>query len=104
MHGNTQISQTNLKTRSFDNILKEIRETVLVHTAHGTIFGGVHFELTNQYVTECLGGPDAIAESDLPQNYTTYCDPRLNKIQSLQMAFDVASMRVSPLLSLHKFK
>ena len=90
MHGNTIISQTGLKTRSFERILKEVKNFFDVHRAEGTHAGGVHFEMTGQNVTECLGGAQAISEEDLSRRYHTHCDPRLNANQALELAFLMA--------------
>jgi 3-deoxy-7-phosphoheptulonate synthase len=92
MHGNTQVSENGYKTRVFDRILSEVRDFFTVHRAEGTYPGGVHFELTGQDVTECLGGAQAITESSLSDRYHTHCDPRLNASQSLELAFLVAEM------------
>ena len=92
MHGNTQVSENGYKTRVFDRILSEVRDFFAVHRAEGTYPGGVHFELTGQDVTECLGGAQAITESSLSDRYHTHCDPRLNASQSLELAFLVAEM------------
>ncbi len=92
MHGNTQVSDNGYKTRVFDRILSEVRDFFTVHRAEGTYPGGVHFELTGQDVTECLGGAQAITESSLSDRYHTHCDPRLNASQSLELAFLVAEM------------
>jgi 3-deoxy-7-phosphoheptulonate synthase len=81
-----------VKTRDFDRILDELRATFAIHTEHGTRLGGVHFELTGEDVTECLGGARRLAEADLQTNYATYCDPRLNEEQSLEMAFLIAGL------------
>jgi hypothetical protein len=61
-----------------------------VHASCGSRLGGVHFELTGENVTECVGGPEKLLEGDLPARYTTYCDPRLNYAQSMEVAFLVA--------------
>jgi 3-deoxy-7-phosphoheptulonate synthase len=90
MHGNTITSHTGLKTRSFDRILKEVKTFFEVHRAEGTHAGGVHFEMTGQNVTECLGGAQAISEDDLARRYHTHCDPRLNANQALELAFLMA--------------
>jgi 3-deoxy-7-phosphoheptulonate synthase len=90
MHGNTITSQTGFKTRSFERILKEVRLFFEVHRAEGTHAGGVHFEMTGQNVTECLGGAQAISEEDLSSRYHTHCDPRLNASQALELAFLMA--------------
>ena len=90
MHGNTITAQTGLKTRSFERILKEVKTFFDVHRAEGTHAGGVHFEMTGQNVTECLGGAQAISEDDLSRRYHTHCDPRLNASQALELAFLMA--------------
>ena len=90
MHGNTIKLQSGFKTRPFDRILEEVRTFFAVHRAEGTHAGGVHFELTGQDVTECLGGAQAIKEIDLHDRYQTACDPRLNASQSLELAFLMA--------------
>ena len=90
MHGNTFSTGNSIKTRSFNDILKEIRTTFAVHRAEGSYLGGVHLELTGDNVTECVGGANGLNEDSLDLNYETYCDPRLNYEQSLEMAFLVA--------------
>ena len=74
----------------FDRILEEVRTFFAVHRAEGTHAGGVHFEMTGQDVTECLGGAQAIREIDLHDRYQTACDPRLNASQALELAFLMA--------------
>jgi 3-deoxy-7-phosphoheptulonate synthase len=90
MHGNTEKAPNGYKTRKFNNILSEVKQFFEVHKAEGTIAGGVHFEMTGQDVTECLGGAQAISEMDLKRAYQTACDPRLNASQSLELAFLIA--------------
>jgi 3-deoxy-7-phosphoheptulonate synthase len=90
MHGNTFATDTNIKTRNFDDIIKEIRKTFEIHRNQGSYLGGVHLELTGDNVTECVGGARGLAEGELHQNYKSYCDPRLNYQQSLEMAFLIA--------------
>lgn len=90
MHGNTIKSSTNYKTRRFDDILSEIKSFFSVHQALGTYAGGVHFEMTGQDVTECLGGNQQISEMNLQDRYHTHCDPRLNSSQSVELAFMIA--------------
>lgn len=90
MHGNTVKSSNGYKTRPFDRILSEVRTFFAVHQAEGTHAGGVHFEMTGQDVTECLGGAQAITEDSLSARYHTHCDPRLNASQALELAFLVA--------------
>jgi 3-deoxy-7-phosphoheptulonate synthase len=90
MHGNTITSQAGFKTRPFERIIKEVKTFFEVHRAEGTHAGGVHFEMTGQNVTECLGGAQAISEEDLSSRYHTHCDPRLNANQALELAFLMA--------------
>jgi 3-deoxy-7-phosphoheptulonate synthase len=90
MHGNTYKAEGGLKTRKVDQILKELRHTFDVHEECGSRLGGVHFEMTGEDVTECIGGPQELSEADLSRSYETYCDPRLNYAQSLEMAFLIA--------------
>ncbi|MEJ1996142.1 MAG: 3-deoxy-7-phosphoheptulonate synthase class II [Limibacillus sp.] len=90
MHGNTIKSSTGYKTRPFDRILSEVRGFFAVHKAEGSYAGGVHFEMTGQDVTECLGGAQAIGEDSLADRYHTHCDPRLNASQALELAFLIA--------------
>lgn len=91
MHGNTVKSSTGYKTRKFEDILSEIKSFLKVHKSIGTYAGGIHFEMTGQDVTECLGGNQKISELDLQTRYHTHCDPRLNSSQSLELAFLIAS-------------
>ncbi|HJS86109.1 MAG TPA: 3-deoxy-7-phosphoheptulonate synthase class II [Acetobacteraceae bacterium] len=90
MHGNTTSTAANLKTRSFDAILSEVRDFFDIHAAEGTWGGGVHVEMTGQNVTECVGGAHRLTEADLGARYETFCDPRLNAEQSLELAFLIA--------------
>lgn len=90
MHGNTQTAPSGLKTRDFEDILREIETSFDVHDACGTYLGGVHFELTGEDVTECIGGAAGITLDDLDRNYATACDPRLNHRQALEMGFRLA--------------
>ncbi|HEX2272597.1 MAG TPA: 3-deoxy-7-phosphoheptulonate synthase class II [Acidimicrobiales bacterium] len=92
MHGNTFVSPSGRKTRHFDDIVSEIRGFFAVHRAEGSWPGGVHVELTGDDVTECVGGPDGLAEDSLHQRYLTVCDPRLNARQSLDLAFEIAEL------------
>jgi len=90
MHGNTQETDTGYKTRPFSRILAEVQHFFAIHRAEGSFPGGMHFELTGQDVTECLGGAQAITEQGLADRYHTQCDPRLNASQSLELAFLIA--------------
>jgi len=90
MHGNTIKSSTGYKTRPVDRILSEVKGFFAAHRAEGSYAGGVHFEMTGQDVTECIGGAQAISEASLGDRYHTHCDPRLNASQSLELAFLIA--------------
>jgi len=92
MHGNTVKSSNGFKTRHVDSILEEVRGFFAVHRAEGSHAGGVHFEMTGQDVTECVGGAQAITEANLGARYHTHCDPRLNAKQALELAFLLAEM------------
>lgn len=90
MHGNTIKSSSGYKTRRFDHILAEVKGFFAVHAQEGTHPGGVHFEMTGQNVTECIGGAQEINDEDLSSRYHTHCDPRLNANQALELAFLLA--------------
>ncbi len=92
MHGNTIKAASGYKTRPFDRIISEIRTFFATHQAEGTYAGGVHLEMTGKNVTECTGGARAISEADLSDRYHTYCDPRLNAEQAIEIAFLVAEL------------
>jgi 3-deoxy-7-phosphoheptulonate synthase len=92
MHGNTITAANGYKTRPFDRILAEVKDFFAVHQAEGSYAGGVHLEMTGQDVTECTGGARAITDADLNDRYHTFCDPRLNAEQSIDMAFLVAEL------------
>ena len=90
MHGNTITTASRVKTRSFDAILSEVRSFFDVHAGESSRAGGVHVEMTGSNVTECIGGARALTEADLGNRYETFCDPRLNAEQSLELAFLLA--------------
>ena len=91
MHGNTLKTASGYKTRPFDRILREVTDFVDAVRAEGANPGGVHFEMTGQDVTECVGGNAVeIREADLSDRYHTHCDPRLNATQALELAFLLA--------------
>ncbi|ACY98193.1 MULTISPECIES: class II 3-deoxy-7-phosphoheptulonate synthase [Thermomonospora] len=92
MHGNTFEAPSGHKTRRFDDVLDEVAGFFEVHRSLGTHPGGIHIEFTGDDVTECVGGGQEIVEEDLHQRYETACDPRLNRSQSLDLAFIVAEM------------
>ncbi|HUH05034.1 MAG TPA: 3-deoxy-7-phosphoheptulonate synthase class II, partial [Kofleriaceae bacterium] len=90
MHGNTEQTAGGYKTRRFENILAELEQSFEVHRAMGSVLGGVHFELTGEDVTECVGGARGLIEEDLARAYRSRVDPRLNYEQALEMAMLVA--------------
>lgn len=90
MHGNTISTTQKVKTRSFDAIMTEVKGFFNACASEGVHAGGVHIEMTGQNVTECVGGAHCLTESDLADRYETFCDPRLNAEQSLELAFLMA--------------
>src|SRR5260221_2983492 len=90
MHGNTVTATNGKKTRHFDAILSEVKDFFAVHRAEGTHPGGVHFEMTGQEVTECIGGSTDITVENLVERYETPCDPRLHASPALELAFLLA--------------
>ena len=92
MHGNTIKTSTGFKTRPTERIAQEVRNFFAICRAEGVYAGGIHLEMTGKNVTECTGGARAISEADLHDRYHTYCDPRLNADQAIEMAFLVADL------------
>lgn len=92
MHGNTIKASNGYKTRAFDRILDEVKSFFEIHRAHNSYAGGIHLEMTGQDVTECIGGGAQITESALAHNYSTQCDPRLNAVQAIELAFLIADV------------
>jgi len=90
MHGNTETTAGGLKTRRFDNIRKELETAFRIHDEMGSYLGGVHFELTGEDVTECIGGARGLKEGDLARAYKSQVDPRLNYEQALELAMLIA--------------
>jgi len=90
VHGNTRKTTNGFKTRDFDAIRSELRAFFDVHDEMGTHPGGVHLEMTGKDVTECVGGMSNVTEDSLKERYDTYCDPRLNGQQALELAFLIA--------------
>lgn len=90
MHGNTVRTSSGVKTRRFEDILKELERAIDIHAGNDSILGGVHFELTGDNVTECTGGARGLSDEDLGDSYQSLVDPRLNYEQSLEMAMLVA--------------
>ncbi|MES9843130.1 MAG: class II 3-deoxy-7-phosphoheptulonate synthase [Candidatus Sedimenticola sp. PURPLELP] len=89
MHGNTESTASGVKTRRFENILSELSHSFEIHKSEGSILGGVHFELTGDDVTECVGGARGLDETGLKRAYKTQVDPRLNYEQALEMAMAI---------------
>ncbi len=94
MHGNTENSQSGLKTRRFENILTELEMAAEIHRSMGSHLGGVHVELTGENVTECTGGARGLSDVDLQRAYKSSVDPRLNYEQSLELALRLAGRSV----------
>jgi 3-deoxy-7-phosphoheptulonate synthase len=96
MHGNTESTPEGFKTRSFENILHELELSIDIHQALGGHLGGVHFELTGENVTECVGGARGLTSAGLARAYRTQVDPRLNYEQALEMALRLAAKLKAP--------
>lgn len=92
MHGNTIKAASGYKTRPFEMVMSEVQDFFAVHQAEGTHAGGIHLEMTGKNVTECTGGARALTDADLSDRYHTYCDPRLNAEQALEIAFLTSEM------------
>lgn len=92
MHGNTVKSKSGFKTRAVSQIISEIRQFFAIHHSESTYPGGVHLEMTSENVTECLGGAQEITDTQLSDRYHSYCDPRLNGSQSLEIAFELSEL------------
>jgi len=90
MHGNTETTPEGIKTRHFDNILSELIQALKIHREMDSYLGGVHFELTGDNVTECIGGARGLLAHDLKDAYHSLVDPRLNYEQSLEMAIQLS--------------
>ena len=90
VHGNTYKTESGIKTRNFDKIRDELRAFFDVHDEMGSHPGGVHLEMTGEDVTECTGGLSGVTEATLADRYHTFCDPRLNGAQALELAFLIA--------------
>jgi len=95
MHGNTRTLGNGIKTRRFDDILRELELALDIHESEGSRLGGVHFELTGDAVTECVGGTSGLTEADLANAYRSHVDPRLNYEQALEMAMLIAQRHMS---------
>ena len=91
MHGNTFEASNGYKTRRFEDVLDEVRGFFEVHAALGTVPAGILVENTGDDVTEIIGGGEELDEQGLAHRYESVVDPRLNRVQSLEMAFQVAN-------------
>ncbi len=89
MHGNTENTSDGRKTRRFDNVASELAQAFTIHRENGSHLGGVHFELTGENVTECVGGARGLTESDLARAYHSQVDPRLNYDQALELTLQM---------------
>ena len=92
MHGNTRTTTQGIKTRYFDDILEELRAAFAIHRDSTIPLAGIHFEMTGDNVTECIGGSCGLKEDDLRQTYTSLVDPRLNYQQSLEIVLNIAGL------------
>lgn len=90
MHGNTEITAIGVKTRRFSDILRELQQAFTIHAQMQNYLGGIHFEVTGEDVTECVGGARGLSEDDLKRAYKSLCDPRLNYEQALEMAIFIS--------------
>ena len=97
MHGNTRSTADGLKTRRFEDIMLELEQSIEIHDRCGSVFGGLHVELTGDNVTECTGGARGLQDSDLAEGYRSMVDPRLNAEQSLELAMLIARRGLTPL-------
>jgi 3-deoxy-7-phosphoheptulonate synthase len=91
MHGNTETTESGIKTRRFRNIMREMESAIEVHHQHDSHLGGIHLELTGEDVTECTGGARNLNEADLKRAYKSIVDPRLNYEQALELAMLIVS-------------
>lgn len=92
MHGNTEMLEDGRKTRRMEAIFSELEQSFAVHADLGSCLGGVHFELTGEAVTECVGGCGGVDPGGLHERYDTACDPRMNGVQALELAFLIARL------------
>ncbi|GAA4095544.1 class II 3-deoxy-7-phosphoheptulonate synthase [Nocardioides kongjuensis] len=92
MHGNTFEASNGYKTRRFEDVLDEVQGFFDVHRALGTVPAGILVENTGDDVTEIVGGGEELDEQGLAHRYESVVDPRLNRVQSLELAFQVAQM------------
>jgi 3-deoxy-7-phosphoheptulonate synthase len=85
---------------SIDAIVSELQAFFDVHAELGTHPGGIHVEMTEEGVVECVGGTfstatatscgDLATEEEERGSCSDGSDPRLNGAQSIELAFVVA--------------
>ena len=92
MHGNTESTNSGVKTRRFDNITSELESAFKIHKNMGSYLGGVHLELTGENVTECTGGARGLNDEDLAIAYKSPVDPRLNYEQAMEIALGISGL------------
>ncbi|MEE4161109.1 MAG: 3-deoxy-7-phosphoheptulonate synthase class II [Woeseiaceae bacterium] len=92
MHGNTESTADGVKTRRFDNVVRELELAFRIHQDNGSYLGGVHLELTGENVTECTGGARGLTDGDLARAYKSTVDPRLNYEQAMEVAMRIAGV------------
>lgn len=81
-HGNT-FTHHGVKTRSIDEMLSEVRETIVALADQGLQLGGLHLEQSGELVEECVATtPCADEKIDMTRNYKSLCDPRLSREQA----------------------
>lgn len=92
MHGNTFEASNGYKTRRFEDVIDEVQGFFDVHRALDTVPAGILVENTGDDVTEIIGGGEELDELGLAHRYESVVDPRLNRVQSLELSFLVAEM------------
>jgi 3-deoxy-7-phosphoheptulonate synthase len=70
------------------DIIRELETSVAIHQEHRSRLGGVHLEMTGDNVTECTGA--GVTPDQVPARYESYCDPRLNAAQSMELAMQLS--------------
>ncbi len=91
MHGNAKATASGVKTRYFEDIVSELKSAFAIHQACAIPLGGIHFEMTGENVTECIGGACGLSEADLPRAYKSLVDPRLNYQQAMEIALQMVN-------------
>ncbi|MFF0459386.1 3-deoxy-7-phosphoheptulonate synthase [Streptomyces mexicanus] len=83
MHGNTVTGPDGLKTRFVETVVREVQLFQCAVAAHGGVAAGLHLETTPEAVTECVY--DAAGLDRLGDKYLSFCDPRLNPQQAIEV-------------------